>query len=119
MKKLILSTLLMSALSANAYAQDYDPQKALAQAAKAGACIEKLDKNLIQEMTRKGQENQLEMERLCAAGKRQQAQEKNLYYYKSKVNDPNYSEMKKCMLLIFSNSNQVEEDPNVNICDSL
>ena len=125
MKKLILSTLLMSALSTHAYAQDYgsveDPSKAFERMKEMGACIDKIDKNLIQQLVSKGEKNQQEMEKLCAAGKRKEAQAKYLAMYDEGMKDPTAIKMKACADIMFSDPDSVHvtEDTSTNICDAL
>lgn len=109
----------MSALSGYVFSQDMDedPRKILERASSAAACIGKLDQNLIQEMTRKGEKNQLEMERLCAAGKRKEAQAKAVSIYEKAMKDPISIKLKACTDLL--GSGHVTKDTSANICDTL
>ena len=102
MKTLILLALILLPLplAAQTYPgmnmNQQDMQKMMLQAQKAQECMEKVDKNALEALERESKRFEAEVRSLCAAGKRDQAQEKAMAYGRKVSSSPVVREMKKC-----------------------
>jgi len=73
-----------------------DVQKMMQQAQEMQACIEKVDQDELQKFQQRAMEVNKEIKSLCAAGKRDEAQELALRFGKEAADNTAMQEMKKC-----------------------
>jgi len=127
MKNILKLTLLVIpfSLSMSISAQQYpgagmegqpDINKMMATMQKAQACIQKISKKKIEEMSKKTQVIQIKVQSLCAKGKRAQAAKTSLKYGKKMMNDPVVKAMKKCTDIMSGMANITTND-DVHACD--
>ena len=96
MKKRIL-VLLLLCLPGWAVAQNEEQmQRMMEQAQKAQACMEKIDRGQLQEMARNAQQMEAEIQSLCAAGKRDEAQSHGVKYGLEMSQSAVVKDMRKC-----------------------
>ena len=121
MKKSILSTLLLSVLSGNAYGQNPDPLEGLdkiqEQASKAAACLEKLDQNYLKQQGVKIEAHEREIKNLCESGKRNEAQAKAESHARERMADPEFKKSLECAALLDFGDEGDDED--IHICEDL
>lgn len=119
MKKLVLSTLLLSVLSGHASAQDAGPdeqtQKMSNKVAEATACMSKVDMNYLQQLSEKQKPHKREVKKLCEAGKRNQAQAKAEILKRKFLADPEVKKANECTAIL----GRDDDDKNNHICDDL
>lgn len=119
MKKLIVTTLLASALSAHAYGQTShlpeDVAKMLGNAGEVGACVSKLDQNYLDQLSIKNEAKEREIERLCEIGQRNKAQAKSEELARELMADPEVQKSMECSALFGLD----EDDEDIHVCDDL
>lgn len=117
MKKLIVSTLFLSALSVNAYGEfshlPEDAARMLKNADEVGACMSKLDQGYLARLSDKNEAREWEIKRLCEAGKRTEAQTKAESLARELMADPEIQKSMACAALLGSD----EEDEDIHVCD--
>lgn len=80
----------------NPAVSDEQMQQMMKNAQKMQECIAKIDQSAMQKLTEKSQKMQGELQALCAAGKRDEAQDKAIKFGKEISNSKEMQEMKKC-----------------------
>lgn len=108
---------------------DEQMQRMMEQARKAQMCMEQIDRGELQAMADKAQAMESEIKRLCAAGKRDQAQSTGMKYGLEMSKSPVAKEMRRCSEMMagamagFGGMGQsslpsVEEMESQHICDA-
>lgn len=95
------------------------------QAQKAQACVQKIDQSQFGQLQQEGDRKKAELEALCAAGKRDQAQQEAIAYSRKMMAEPVMQEMRKCSEMLrglvpqMPFDNFEEEFKDKHICDEL
>lgn len=108
---------------------DEQMQRMMEQARKAQMCMEQIDRGELQAMADKAQAMESEIKRLCAAGKRDQAQSAGMKYGLEMSKSPVAKEMRRCSEMMagamagfgsmgHSSLPSVEEMESQHICDA-
>ena len=80
----------------NSGISDEQMQQMMQGAQKMQECMANIDQAALQKLTEKSQEMQKELQALCSAGKRDEAQNRAIEYGKEIENSNEMQEMKKC-----------------------
>jgi hypothetical protein len=127
MRKLILMLVLapvMTMAQSNS-GMSAEMMEMMEKAQKAQACMQNIDTAEMEKLMQEGEQKKAEVESLCAAGKRDEAQQKAIDLSREMMDDPAMVEMRKCSELMrgmipeMPFDNFEEKLKNKNICDEL
>lgn len=99
MKKLYLAVLLGCSVSAQAQFQGMEAEELSRMMAGAGeimACFGRLDQNRMEALGARAERVNAELERLCDAGQRNQAQQQAKQYLDEFMDEPEYVQLLEC-----------------------
>ena len=86
-----------------------------AQSTDLVGCMEKIDRNAMQEIVEQGKKIDTETRSLCAAGKRDAAQQKAMAYVAQMKSSPVIKQLRECGMQVTIK----HADSSKNICDEL
>lgn len=131
MKRQMLIGLLLFLPAWAAAQNDEQMQRMMEQAREAQMCMEKVDRGALQAMAQKAEQMEVEIKNLCAAGKRDEAQQRGMKYGLEMSQSPVAKEMRRCSDLMagamagftsgqmgHSSMPTAEELQNQHICDA-
>ncbi|OGT74842.1 MAG: hypothetical protein A2W76_00100 [Gammaproteobacteria bacterium RIFCSPLOWO2_12_47_11] len=93
---LFCTSLIQPALADNAGMTEEQMQQMMQNAEKMQECFARMDQSAMQSLNAKGEKMRAEVEALCAAGKRDEAQSTAMNYGKEIAKSKEMQEMKKC-----------------------
>ena len=100
MKRLAITLLCLIPMSSfaqfNMSMNEADMQNMMQQMQKAQTCMEKINQSELDALEKRANKFEAEMKSLCAAGKRDAAQEKAMVYMKEIVNSSAVQQARKC-----------------------
>lgn len=104
----LLTCVVSMILPAFAIAQTYpgmgegDMQNMMLQMQKMQACMQEVNQSRLQEFEQRGKAVEREVKNLCAAGKRDQAQDKAMEFGQQVASDPDMQKMIECAKMMSS-----------------